>query len=299
MEHSTDLHPTIDMKKPSNPTCHAVALMMAGVLGLATAACGARSPQVQLTPDAVDASAGNMETFRIETPTATYHLEKVGLGLSSMIDREGNDWINFEKTPGSGAGGEFRGFPNAVYREDGSFFHPRNEGTDPSTARVEYAGDDRVTIVGASENGNWEVRWDFLPTHATFTMTKMPAGRRYWVLYEGTPGGQYDNDDWWMTSQQRTPMPLTTRHEGDIAAPEWIVFGDQDVGRVLFMAHHDDDEHPDTFYQMQEKMTVFGFGRRGLEKFLDSVPRSFSIGFVESTEHDEISGELRQLMEVR
>jgi hypothetical protein len=31
-------------------------------------------------------------------------------------------------------------------------------------------------------------------------------------------------------------------------------------------------------------MTVFGFGREGLKKFLDSVPQSVSIGFLETTD---------------
>ena len=59
--------------------------------------------------------------------------------------------------------------------------------------------------------------------------------------------------------------------------------------------HHEDDEHPDTFYQMQRKMTVFGFGRRGLEKFLDSVPQRFTIGFIESTDHGVISRQITRL----
>ena len=52
--------------------------------------------------------------------------------------------------------------------------------------------------------------------------------------------------------------------------------------------HDRDDEHPDYFYQMRQQMTVFGFGRRGLEKFLDAVPQSVSIGLVESTDHGAI-----------
>jgi hypothetical protein len=269
--------------------------IICGTVTLAILGCSARSEAIRFTPDAIDASAGHLEAFRIETPTATYYLEKSGMGLSSMFDRDGIDWINFHPTAGSGAGGEFRGFPNAVHRQDGSYFHPMNEGTDPSTARVDYVGPDRVTITGTSSNGAWEGRWDFYRTHLTFTMTRMPVGYKYWVLYEGTPGGTYDDDDWWMTSAQEQKSPLTERHEGDIPAPEWIVFGDKHLNRVLFMAHHEDDEHPDTFYQMQQKMTVFGFGRRGSEKFLDSVPQSFSIGFVESTDHREISSALQRL----
>ncbi len=119
-------------------------------------------------------------------------------------------------------------------------------------------------------------------------MTRKPPERKYWILYEGTPGGEYDADDWWMTSGSEKRRPLTERHEGDIPSPEWIAFGDARLERALFLIHHEDDGHPDHFYQMEEKMTVFGFGRRGIGKYLDRVPQRFSIGFVERSDRDAI-----------
>ena len=250
---------------------------------------------VQLTVDAVDESAGDVPAYKIETPIATYYLEKEGVGLSSMIDRNGNDWISFHKKPGSGAGGEYRGFPNAVHRQDGNFFHPRNQSTQVSATSVEYEGPDRVTITGTSGNGNWKCRWDFYPERCDFTMTRMAPGYKYWILYEGTPGGEYNETDWWITSAIEEKTPLTTDHDGDIPDPEWIAFGDKDLNRVIYLAHHQDDNESDRFYQMQKKMTVFGFGREGLTKFLDTVPRRFSIGFIESAEYSEIAREIRQV----
>ena len=35
-------------------------------------------------------------------------------------------------------------------------------------------------------------------------------------------------------------------------------------------------------------MTVFGFGRKGIEKYLDSVPQRFSIGFLETADYANI-----------
>lgn len=243
---------------------------------------------VKLVEDAVDASAGDLPCYKIETPAATYYLEKVGAGLSSMIDRDGIDWINFEPAEGTGAGGEFRGFPNAIYKEDGSFFHPKNAGTDPSEVTVLRNTGNLVELKAVSGNGNWEAIWRFYPSHCTFTMTKMPTGRHYWVLYEGTPGGQYDDTDWYMTSAIDEKMPLTEKHEGDIPGPEWIAFGDADMDRCIVLYHHDDDQKTDRFYQMQQKMTVFGFGRNGIERLMDTVPQAFSIGFVESADHSAI-----------
>ncbi len=261
--------------------------------GAANSASAASS--ILLSEDAVDESAGNLPAYKVETPTATYYLEKSGAGLSSLLDRDGNDWLSFHPQAKSGAGGEYRGFPNAVHQQAGNYFHARNRATDPATTKVEYVGSDRVTITAASSNGLWACRYDFLPTHCHFTMTRMPADKKYWVLYEGTPGGQYDDDDWWMTSGVRERQPMTQNHEEDIPAPEWMAFGDRRLGRSLFLTHREDDDHPDRFYQMQHKMTVFGFGRQGIDKYLDSVPQQFSIGFIESTKHSAIARRLSQL----
>jgi hypothetical protein len=244
---------------------------------------------VRLTESARDESAGGMECYRVDTTTATYFLDKVGAGLSSMIDRDGNDWIGFHPRKGSGAGGEYRGFPNAVFRAAGSYFHPQNAATDPCKTKIEESTAHRIVISAVSDNGLWAGRYTFTAASCTFTMTKKPANHNYWVLYEGTPGGQYDDSDWWMTSASPTRRPLTVKHDGDIADSEWIAFGDPKLNRMLVLSHAEDDQHPDRFYQMQKKMTVFGFGRAGMKKSLDSVPQSFSVGFVESTKHEHAS----------
>jgi len=65
--------------------------------------------------------------------------------------------------------------------------------------------------------------------------------------------------------------------------------------QAVFLKHHQDDAYPDRFYPMEKKMTVFGFGRKGMEKCLDRVPQSFSIGFLETTNHAEIERLLGEL----
>ncbi len=244
---------------------------------------------VRLIRDAIDESANNLPVYKIETPSATYYLEKSGAGLSSLVDRDGNDWLGFHPEPGSGAGGEYRGFPNAVHQQAGNYFHAKNQATDLSKTTVLREDPDHVTIMADSGNGKWACRYDFTTTHCTFTMTRMPDGWKYWALYEGIPGGDYNDDDWWMTSSIQQKQTLTQNHEGDIPAPEWIAFGDTDIPRALFLYHHENDEHPDRFYQMHKKMTVFGFGRKGINKFLDNVPQSISIGLAESDDHEVVS----------
>jgi hypothetical protein len=124
----------------------------------------------------------------------------------------------------------------------------------------------------------------------------MSPDHKYWILYEGTPGGSYEDTDWWMTSALNQPQPMTTNHEGDIPNPEWIVFGDPKQKRVLFLLSHQDDDSPDRFYQMNRQMTVFGFGRMRGEKHLASVPRQFSIGFLETDQHAEISRAMEKML---
>lgn len=238
---------------------------------------------VRFTENAKDESAGGIDCYRIETDRATYYLDKVGAGLSSLVDRDGNDWLSFHPKKGSAAAGEYRGFPNAVFKEAGSYFHARNSGTDPCVTIVESVTPDQVIISATSDNGLWAGTYTFTEDACTFTMTRKPNGHKFWILYEGTPGGQYDDSDWWMTSNLRGPHTLQENHTGDIEGAEWIAFGDRQLQRMLVVTNHDADTYPDRFYQMQQKMTVFGFGRDGMTKHLDRVPQSFSIGIIEST----------------
>jgi putative heme-binding domain-containing protein len=255
--------------------------------------------RVHLVQTAHDESAGGLECYRIATPTAVYYLDKAGAGLSSIIDRDGNDWLGFRPDAGSGAAGEYRGFPNAVFKEAGSYFHPRNSATDPCVTIVEEDSPSRVVISALASNGQWAGQYTFTPECCTFTMTRKPQGHNYWVLYEGTPGGQYDDSDWWMTSSTAERMPLTQRHQADLENPEWIAFGDANGERALVLFHHEDDNAPDYFYQMERQMTVFGFGRNGMQKHLATVPQSFSIGLIDDGSHDSISEQIKRRWRVQ
>ncbi len=235
-----------------------------------------------------------MDCIRITTPSAVYYFEKVGAGLAAMMDPDGVDWIGFRPEPGTGSGGEFRGFPNAVHRQAGSYFHALNQGTDPSTLRLERKGPDHIAIYVISDNRLWACRYDFYPTHCSFTMTAVPEGYGYWVLYEGTPGGILEKTDWWITSGTLEPQPASVAFTGDIPGPEWIAFGDPEQDRVVYVLNHEDDDKVDAYYPMNWEMTVFGFGRNRLEKHLTTPGPSFSLGFIESSDPHEIAGILNE-----
>ena len=88
----------------------------------------------------------------ISTPVATYYLEKEGGGLSSMVDKDGIDWLCFHNKEGSAHKGEYRGFPNAVHKQDGSYFHAMNAKTDPSSSVINFESDQHVRITFTSDN---------------------------------------------------------------------------------------------------------------------------------------------------
>lgn len=245
-----------------------------------------------------DESAGGGSAYIITTPSATYYLEKEGGGLSSMIDKDGVDWIGFHNKEGSGHKGEYRGFPNAIHRQDGSYFHAMNAGTDPSSSEVDIEFENHVRITFTSDNEQWQGQWDFYPDRCDFTMTKISPGYKYWVQYEGVPGGEMDTTDFWYASVDNKQHPIEEPFVGDLPAPEWMAFGDLNSPRVLYMLHQEDDNFPDN-YVSRPYMTVLGFGRQNKEKttkHLNTV-QTFSIGFLESNEYSKIDQAIRQVLD--
>ena len=251
--------------------------------------------QLDLT-HGVDESAGGDPAYIITTPSAIYYLEKEGGGLSSMIDKDGVDWLGFHKKKGSGHKGEYRGFPNAIHKQDGSYFHAMNAGTDPSSSIIEKESEEHIRITFTSDNEQWEGQWDFYPNRCDFTMRKISPGYKYWVQYEGVPGGEMDSTDFWYASADKQQHPIEAPFLGDLPAPEWMAFGDQDSPRVLYMLHQEDDAFPDN-YVSRPDMTVLGFGRQNKDKYLTTA-QTFSIGFVESVEYAVIDRTIRQVLKL-
>lgn len=273
-------------------TLHKLIILFLLVIG--ASGCTASSNSAVKLSHGVDASAGGDPAFIVTTPTATFYLEKQGGGLSSMLDRDGVDWLGFHKEPGSAHKGEYRGFPNAVHKQDGNFFHAMNASTDPSTSRIDIDTANHVRITVTSGNEAWEGQYDFYPDRLDFTMSKVSPGHKYWIQYEGVPGGEMDVDDFRLSSADSQPQSLDTAFRGDLPAPEWMAFGDQNSPRVLYMLHHQDDAHPDD-YAYRPDMTVFAFGRRDKDKFL-TTPQTFSIGFIESKDHAAIDQAMREVL---
>ncbi len=242
----------------------------------------------------VDVSAGGGSSYIVTTPGATYYLDKEGGGLSSMIDNDGVDWIGFHNEKGSGWKGEYRGFPNAIHKQDGSYFHAMNAGTDSSSSVIDIESEEHVRIVFTSGNGKWEGRWDFYSDRCDFTMSKVSEGYKYWVLYEGVPGGEMNDTDFWYSGMNDKRHLINESLNADLPGPEWIAFGDIEAPRMLYLLNQEDDQALDE-YVSRPYMTVLGFGRSNKDKFLTN-PKTFSIGFVESTKYAEIEKTIRELL---
>jgi hypothetical protein len=99
--------------------------------------------------------------------------------------------------------------------------------------------------------------------------------------YRGIPSGQLDEEAGTCVRSDGTRMLLSERWEGSLPAPEWLYFGAGNVERVLYLVHHEADGEIDSYWPMEHNMTVFGFGRLGLEKFMTRVPARFTVGFAE------------------
>ena len=238
--------------------------------------------QVDVTDNVSDEG---QDSFLISTNSANYYYQKIAGGFSSIIDSNGNDWLNYHPTGGSA--GDFRGIPNLVPPWDGGHFHP---GMTTSISTLIHQGPLKATIKSITTDGLWEVQWEFFPQFAR--MSVILADKNFWFLYEGTPGGLLDANDF-VVRPDGTETPYTQGWNGDLPTQEWAYFSDTQVGKSIFLAHHEDDNAVDSYRQKDNQMTVFGFGRDGSLSLIDrQQPHHFTIGLTDSTDFGSTSATL-------
>lgn len=228
------------------------------------------------------------QSFQIDTQNATYFYHIQGAGFASLDDLDGNDWLSYNPGVGaqsnSGSGGMYRGVPNMGYPE--GYCHP---GKEVSTSRIVHSGPVKVTIESESLDKKMQCRWDIFPEFARLTVQDMRPP--YWFLYEGTPGGELEVQSDICVRPGNVRTLCSESWEGDIESEdpgEWLYFGDPAVNRSLFLVQHVDDDHMDSYWPMNEEMTVFGFGRLDLNKYMTRQPNQFTIGLVNSLEYDRL-----------
>lgn len=227
--------------------------------------------------------------FKIETDFATYYLQKQNGGFSSLVDKDGNDWIDFHENicggGGVGARGCFRGIPNLVYPDN--IMHP---GYNTATVTKGKVTADKATFKVKAKSNAIEATYDIYPTHVTLTVTK--ATKKYWFLYEGTPGGSLEpKTDFYVyptaSSVIRANCSVTRKPLAPLPkAKEWTYFCDKGQKRALFLIHVTGDAITDRYYAMGGAggMTVFGFGRAGTATCrMSAINNVFSFGLMEDS----------------
>ncbi len=221
-------------------------------------------------------------SLRIVTDAAEYFYHKPGGGFATLIDKNNNDWISWNTA--SGGAGDFRGIPNMVHPNDGGFFHP---GRNNVTTTVLSDGPLKATFKSVSKvNTAWEVVWDVFPNYARMTVVRQGTAN-FWWLYEGTPGGLLEPAVDRLTRSDGSSIKASGTWTTDIPGDEWIFVTDPNVGangRSLYLAHHLNDNKVDGYTADGSKsMTIFGFGRSGNQRLLNTLPQQFTFGFVDQT----------------
>jgi CubicO group peptidase (beta-lactamase class C family) len=242
---------------------------------------------------------GDMDCFKIQTPSATYVYGKKGAGFASILDKDGRDWISYH--PGDKAKGEYRGLPKCG--QPTKFFHcgygyGMYKTANVFTSRVSVQAADHVRIESETAEKKTACTWDFYPAHATMTLLRIDQPT-YWFLYEGTPGGKLDADKDFVIRPDGTKTTLDRPWSQVVP---WVCFGAVETPVGFLCVNHQDPEAGETdsyvswpFQKEADRsfqdMTVFGFGRKGYKELVEHVPdlkrlpARFSIGFVGTADH--------------
>lgn len=234
--------------------------------------------------------------FKVSTEQLEYYYDIKGGGFSRIIDNEGNDWINFKTEPWgiypASAASSFRGMPNLVFgNSDDGAGHPGHE---KCTSRVEEG-----KIITESLSGLWKWSWEFFDDHAILKILKTDPERKYWFLYEGTPGGSFQPEQSYFGTSSRGPSQGGYDYiSGDILWDnfQWMYVGTNRAKACLYMVQVQNDGQKDMIsflgnseagLESKDGMAVFGFGRDEGAKPLISGPETFIIGIYNTLDQPE------------
>jgi hypothetical protein len=199
---------------------------------------------------------------------------------------EGKDWISYR--PYGGSNGEFRGIPNLKYPED--YFHP---GKVNASSKIIQAEPHRCCIHIRTFDGVGEAIWEIHPQYAVFNLLKGP--KAYWFLYEGTPAGQLDEKDGYIVRSDGLHLPASEPWEA-VINPGWLYFGSGQSSKVLFLAQKHFEACPSSYWPMESNMTVFGFGRKGMDHFLEKIPAAYVVGLVNAGRFDYVKFQIEEVL---
>lgn len=246
-------------------------------------------------------------SYRTTTPAGRWWYDRRGGALWRLEDGDGHDWIGWRDEQPPSSAGWYRGIPQ--FHERYGNFHP---GSVVAETKVVRRGPLAVALRSTStEGGQFAYETIHYPGVTRCTVLAARAAgddsSRYWWVYEGTPGGERSTADPRVRPEVRvvrgnaghgTDRSVAWARPGRLAAPDrWALYRVPGLGtpygRVLFLAHHEDDGTDDAHYLAaldgspaaraeDGYMVVFGFGRGGLAASLDGTRRAtFSMGLLD------------------
>ncbi len=236
-----------------------------------------------------EVSLKNRLHYRVSTPNAVYFIDRYSGGISEMFDRDGNDWIQWnrmdeEKFPQSAAG-DYRGLPNLVY--GGNYDGVGHPGFNKAMSFKEGLTKVRVRSI----DGKWEFLYSFYPEYVELEILEMPElNHHYWFMYEGVPGGNWQPDDifWGTDNGLKTAQPDYFKGDEEYGNWQWAFIGNKNAKQTLFLVQKGKDINEDMFgflgdssegLNSKNGMVVFGFGRGKDATPLINKSNTFYFGF--------------------
>jgi hypothetical protein len=261
--------------------------------------------QVKLLADARDEDDN---CFVIETPMFRCYFQQYGSAISSLLDRDGKDWINYRAAPGVGPRGSFgayRGMPN--FPAPPGMFHP---GLNLATTQVISSHPQRIELRSTSKS---EPRWAYqtIIYQDRIEMTVLDAPVDYWWLFEGTPGGESATGgtiDFRTMRAGESDIPAAQSWSGKTP---WAGFRvprlGSNFGRTLIVAHTATSQPKSSYYLAngigspigtgeEGAMTVFGFGRDSGKAYVDHrTPQTFTFAMIDATDANQVTAVAQSL----
>ena len=136
----------------------------------------------------------------------------------------------------------------------------------------------------------WKWRWTFHDTYAELEVLKTDPDRKYWFLYEGTPGGKFNPTGYYFGSNSTGPsteIPDFYKDKAQFLPLGWTYVGLKNLDITFFMLHNAPDSEKGLLSYLgnseegidsKDGMTVFGFGRDEKTNPLLSGRNKFIIG---------------------
>jgi hypothetical protein len=210
-------------------------------------------------------------TFEVRTPTANYWIVQPLGTMVSLEDRAdpSRQWIAF-----SSGFRPLRGVPAFPDRPDSAVTTTIDEDSQTPT---------HLRLIAESDDQAWKWIWDIYVSHVTLTLERAPVDTGFG--YRGVPAGDLGSEDR-LVFPDGSSQGARNSFTGDLAGPfEWVYLADTQLGRSLFTIQHTDDDLAERYQVRDNDSAHFLFGGGKLQ----SLPLRFSLGLIDSSEHDAVT----------